>query len=309
MAYGTADVRGNDQTGGTAIKKVYLFIAGAAVIFGTMEVALKYAGGNFDPFQITFLRFLLGGLVLVPFAVGEYKHQPKGFMTRQLWLSTIFLGAVNVPFCMVFFQFGVVNSNAATAAVIFCSNPVFTIPFAHLMTSDEKMNRYKALAMAIGAAGLVLMIRPWDIQEGNTLAGTLFSLAAAASFGFYSVLGGKTVGRVGVFTQTCVSFISGAIIILCILLALGHPVFEGTAGHIGIILYISIVVTGGGYLFYFLTIKNSNATTASIIFFLKPVIAPVFAVLLLGEIITYNMYIGIALILIASYILIFRKPG
>ena len=50
--------------------------------------------------------------------------------------------------------------------------------------------------------------------------------------------------------------------------------------------------------------KNSNASTASIVFFLKPVIAPVFAVIFLSEIITYNMFIGIGLILAASYILI-----
>jgi drug/metabolite transporter (DMT)-like permease len=53
--------------------------------------------------------------------------------------------------------------------------------------------------------------------------------------------------------------------------------------------------------------KSSNPTTASITFFLQPVIAPVFAVIILKETITYNMYIGIALILAASYILTFRK--
>jgi len=68
-----------------------------------------------------------------------------------------------------------------------------------------------------------------------------------------------------------------------------------------------VVVTGAGFLLYFLAIKQSNATTGSIVFFLKPVIAPILAVLIIGDVITYNMYIGIALILAASYILIFRK--
>jgi drug/metabolite transporter (DMT)-like permease len=272
-----------------------------------MEVALKLAGSSFDPFQITFLRFLIGGLVLVPFAAHEYRKQPKGFMTKRLWLAMVFLGAVNVPFCMIFFQLGVIHSNAATAAVIFCSNPIFTMPIAHLLTKDDKMNRNKALALALGAAGLVLMIRPWDIQEGNSLAGTLFSLAAAAIFGFYGVIGGKTVGRVGAFTQTASSFIIGSAILLIMLPLLGRPVFEGVADHIAIILYVSIIVTGGGYLLYFLTLKYQGASTASIIFFLKPVIAPIFAVVLLGEAITHNMVAGIALIVAASYILIFRK--
>ena len=270
-----------------------------------MEVALKFAGNSIDPFQITFLRFFIGGLVLLPFAANEYRNKQKGFMTRKLWLSMLLLGAVNMP-CMVFFQFGVVNSNASTAAVIFCSNPIFTMLIAHIMTENEKMNRRKAFALVLGAAGLIFMIRPWDIQEGNTLAGTMFSLVAAASFGLYGVLGGKTVGRVGVFTQTSASFLFGSLILLCVLPLLGRPIIEGVTDNVGIIIYVSVVVTGGGYLLYFLAMKHSNATTASIIFFLKPVIAPVLAVLILREAITYNTYAGIAFILAASYILIFR---
>jgi len=273
-----------------------------------MEVALKLAGGSLDPFQITFLRFFIGGLVLLPFGISEYRSKPKGFMTKGLWLSMLRLGVLNVA-CMVFFQLGVIGSNAATAAVIFCINPVFTMLIAHVMTDDEKINRQKALALVTGAAGLVFMIRPWDLQAGNTLIGMMFSIVAAAMFGFYGVLGGKTVGRVGVFTQTSSSFISGALVLLCVLPPLGRPVLAGVADNLGLIIYISLVVTGGGYLLYFLAVRQSNVTTASIIFFLKPVIAPVFAVIMLKEAITYNMYIGIALILVASYILTFRKHG
>jgi len=271
-----------------------------------MEVALKLAGNNLDPLQITFLRFFLGGLVLLPFSISEYRSKPKGFMTKRLWLSMMLLGAINGPFCMVLFQLGVDSSNAATAAVVFCSNPIFTMLIAHFMTENEKATRIKVFALALGAVGLIFMIRPWDIQAGNTMAGILFSLAAAASFGLYGVLAGKTVRRVGPLTQISASFFFGTMFLLCIMLPLGRPIVQGVADNLGLVIYVSVVVTGGGYLFYFLAMKSSNATTASIIFFLKPIIAPVFAVLMLGETITYNMFIGIALILAASYILTFR---
>ena len=274
-----------------------------------MEVALKLAGSSLDPFQITFLRFFIGGIVLLPFAVHEYRRQPKGFMTKRLWLRMLFLGAINVPFSMVFFQFGVVNSNAATAAVIFCSNPIFTMLFAHVMTDDEKINKRKLLALAFGAVGLIFMIHPWAMQAGNTMLGMLLTIAGAATFALYGIIGSKTVAQVGIFTQTTATFLFGSVILLCILPALGRPIITGVVDDIWLVLYVSIVVTGGGYILYFLAVKSSNATTASITFFLKPVIAPIFAVILLGEAITYNMYIGIALILAASYILIFKPKN
>ena len=289
-------------------KKVYLLIACAAVIFGSMEVALKIAGSSLDPFQITFLRFLLGGIVLLPFAVKEYKGLPKGFMTPRLWLTMLFLSFVLIA-NIVSFQFGVLYSNASTTAVIFCINPVFTMSFAHLMTQDDKLNRWKILALALFVTGLVFMVRPWDIQEGNTVHGVLLTVVSSALFGLYSVAGGKTLKRVGVFNQTTICFIIGAFVILLLLLFTGRPVFGGVADSLGLVLYFSVVITGVGYLLFFLAMKHSNASTTSITFFLKPVIAPLFAVAILGETITYNMYIGIALILAASYIMTFRKHG
>ena len=289
------------------MKRVYLIIVGSALILGTIEVALKFTDGSFDPFQITFLRFIIGGLVLLPFAVDEYKKQPKGFMKKRLWVSMLLLGAVFVPFCMMLFQFGVINSNAATAAVIFCSNPIFTMLFANFMTDNDKMNRQKIVSMSLGVAGLILIVSPWDMQEGNTLIGVVYLIGAAAAFGFYSVLGSRTVGRVGVFTQTSTSFIIGAMILFCIMLLMNRPIFTGVAENIGIILYIGIIVTGGGFALYFLAMKYTNPTTASIVFLLKPIIAPIFAVILLGEAITRNMLFGIGLLLVASYTLTFKK--
>ena len=286
-------------------KKLYLYIILSAIFFGTMEVALKLASSALDPFQITFLRFLIGGVFLLPFAVVESRRRARGTMTLRLCLYMVLLGVVNVPIGMILFQYGVQYSNAATAAVIFCSNPIFIMLFSHILSADDKMNARKALALVIGVAGLVFMIRPWDIQPGNTIHGVLLSVGAAVVFGLYSVLGARSLGRVGPFTQTSSSFLIGAALLGGMMPVLGHPVLAGVSGEIPVLLYVSVVVTGCGYLFYFLAIKASNASTGSIVFFLKPVIAPVFAVLILGEKITWNMLIGIALILAASYFLLF----
>jgi len=68
------------------------------------------------------------------------------------------------------------------------------------------------------------------------------------------------------------------------------------------VLYVGIMITGIGYLLYFLAMSISDAATASIIFFVKPAIAPIFAVIILHEVIQINGIIGIVLILVGSYI-------
>lgn len=288
------------------MKKVVFYIIISAFLFGTMEVVLKVAGNDLDAFQTTFLRFIIGGIVLLPPAILEIKKYNTKISFKD-FLYILMLGVICVPASMTIFQLGIMSSNASTAAVIFCINPMFTVICAHFLTKDDKFTKGKVASIIVGSVGIIMMIRPWDIQEGNTVKGAILLLIASALFSLYSVLGGKSVGRIGTFAQTSFSFISGAIVLLVILLITGKPVIEGIGDNLPIILYLSIVITGGGYLFYFLAIKSSNATTGSIVFFIKPVIAPVIAVIVLSEVITWNMYVGIALILIASYIIIREK--
>lgn len=288
------------------MRRVVLYIFISAFLFGTMEVSLKVAGAELDAFQTTFLRFLFGGIVLLPSGIRELRNNKANIHTKDmLYLFT--LGVIAIPISMVLFQLGIMNSNASTAAVLFSVNPLFTSIFAHFMTQDDKFTRLKALAMLLGLIGIVFMIRPWDIQSGNTFTGVVLLIVAAVFFGLYTVLGGKTVKRIGTFAQTSISFMFGSAVLLVILLISGKPVFTGVQDKVLLIAYLSVFITGFGYLFYFLAIKHSKASTGSIVFFIKPIIAPVIAVIILGEVITWNMYIGIGFILIGSYMLIYDK--
>jgi drug/metabolite transporter (DMT)-like permease len=288
------------------VKKTALYIILSALIFSTMEVALKIAGGTVDPLQMTFLRFVIGGVLLLPFGLREMRAaglRPDG----RLLAWQAMLGVICVPASMVLFQLGVMYSNAATAAVIFCSNPIFIAFFAHFLNENDRLTRLKLLSIPPAVAGIVFMIRPWDVREGDSIGGALLSVSAAILFALYSTLGTRTLARAGTWAQTSVSFLFGAGALLVIMLIAERPVATGLAADIPVVLYAGIVVTGGGYIFFFLAAKASDATTASLTFFFKPVLAPVVAVIVLGESVAWNMLCGIALILTASYMIIHDK--
>lgn len=284
------------------MKKVIVCIVMSAVIFATMEVALKMGGSGLDPFQLTFLRFMIGGVVLMPPALIESRKGGYKLNVKDLgWMAL--LGIVGVSVSMMAFQLGVLRCNAATAAPLFCTNPMFAMLIAHIFT-EEKMDRRKWIAFALGIVAAVLMIRPWDVQEGNTVTGMVLLVIAAVTFASYSVMGKRSIGRIGTYMQTGVSFIAGSLVLLVVTVLTGHPVLAGAADNIPIILYCGIVVTGIGYLFYFLAVRYSDASTASITFFIKPAIAPVFAILILHESIYWNTVAGIIVLVTASVITI-----
>lgn len=287
------------------MKKVYGCIFLTAFLFATMEVTLKVAGNNLDAFQLTFLRFLIGGLILLPFGIKEVKEKNIRITLKDIGMMTI-AGILIIPVSMVLFQLGVMNCNASTAAVLFCTNPIFTIVFAHFVLS-EKINRSKVLVILLGISGLVLMIRPWDMQEGNTITGMIYLLVSAAVFGLYTCLGKITTARVGAFAQTSISFVLGSLILFLIILVTGRPVLEGVAENWITVLYTGIFVTGIAYLSFFIAIRNSDAVTGSITFLLKPAMAPVIAVIVLHEVLLWNTILGIVFVLIASGYNIFTQ--
>ncbi len=280
--------------------KAYICVLITAFLFGSMEVSCKIGGADLDPFQLTFLRFAIGGLVLLPFALMEMKKKELKLTGRDL-LILLGAGILGVPISMVFFQLSIMTSNASTVAVLICTTPFFTMVFAHIFTS-EKLNRRKLLVLSIAMVAIFFMLRPWDVQKGNTMAGMMLMLVAALFFGAYTIAGSVIAKKVGLLVQTSFSFLLGSAVLLVMILIMGRPVLQGTADNIPIILYVGIFVTGLGYYCYFKAIELSDAATGSFVFFLKPAIAAVLARIILKETILWNSFLGIGLILAASLI-------
>lgn len=281
------------------MKSVYVYILLTAFLFGTMEVSLKIGGSSLDPMQITGIRFFIAGVFFLPIGLVELKKKQIRLDAGDFGRLAI-MGIICVPLCMVMFQLGIVRSNASTAAVLFSSNPIFTMIIAHFI-GGEGFSKNKGILTLLGAAGIFMMIRPWDIQAGNSASGAFFSIAAAALFGLHTVMGKKSIEKMGITAHTGFSFLFGSSVLFLMMIPMGRPVLKGVMQNLAIIFYVSVVVTALGFLFYFLAIKVSDATTGSISFFLKIAIAPVIAVIVMSDKLLWNSYAAIALMLLASF--------
>lgn len=273
----------------------------AAFLFSTMEIALKFAGAQFDAIQLTFLRFLIGGAILLPFAISDLKKRQVKLVTSD-YVYMLLLGIVCICFSMVLFQIGVMRTNASLSAVIIAANPVFTMIFAHFMTED-KFTRKKALILVLNIIGLTVVANPFDLGEGNDLIGILLVVIASIAFGLYSAMGKLRVGKIGGMAQNSISFLLGSFVMLVILIVMQKPIIAGvTADNILLVLYVGIFVTGIGYYCFVKAIELSSPSTASIAFFIKPALALILAYIILGEAITANKVVGVIIIICASTI-------
>ena len=283
-------------------RKSILYIVLTAFCFGTMEVASKLGGASFDSIQLVFLRFVIGGLILLPFAVHDLKKKNYR-LTLSDWLYLLALGAVCVCISMAMFQIGVKRINANLASIIISMNPLFTMIFAKFIV-DEPFTKKKALVLVISFAGLVIVVNPATLIGGTIdVTGLLITVGAAVSFGLYTAMGKKRIAKLGGMVENAVSFLLGSAVLLVFMAISGTPVLAGiNTETLPVLLYLGICVTGIGYYAFLKAIELSGASNASIAFFIKPVVAPIAAWLVLGEAITWNFIAGGVVILIGSYI-------
>ena len=283
-------------------RKSIFYIVLTALCFGTMEVASKLGGASFDSIQLVFLRFVIGGLILLPFAVHDLKKKNYR-LTPSDWLYLLALGVVCVCISMAMFQIGVKRINANLASIIISMNPLFTMIFAKFIV-DEPFTKKKALVLVISFAGLVIVVNPATLIGGTIdVTGLLITVGAAVSFGLYTAMGKKRIAKLGGMVENAVSFLLGSAVLLVFMAISGTPVLAGiNTETLPVLLYLGICVTGIGYYAFLKAIELSGASNASIAFFIKPVVAPIAAWLVLGEAITWNFIAGVVVILIGSYI-------
>lgn len=286
------------------MKKGYIYIIITAVLFSTMELAGKLIATEINPFQLTFIRFFIGGLILLPFALKDLKIK-KLHLTTEDYLYFLFTGTLCITIGMCIYQLGVLHTKASTVAIVFSTNPIFTIPFAALILK-EKITKTTLISVGFSICGIFFILNPFHL--GHDFGGILLALLSAIIFSLYSVIGKLRVSKYGSYISNSFTFLFGDLVLLIILLITKVPIISGiNSSNLYVILYLGIIATGFGYVLYFLAMKETSAIAASTIFFIKPALAPILALLILHESIPLNSIIGIIFILMGSYISMFKK--
>lgn len=299
-------------------KQGYLCIAITTVFFSLMEIVLKFIGGDLNLVQVTFSRFLFGGLVLLPFALKMLRQlaEHEVYMEKADLQYFAFLGTIGIVISMMLYQLATVHANASVVAVLFSSNPLFVMLLAYLILK-EPIHLRNIIALLLDIVGIICIIDPFNMDA--ELAGIVLTLSATLLFAFYTVLGKRKCYKFGGLVVTCFGFLFGSVELMA-LAALGHipiiadfliahglqnfanvPFITGyTWQNLPMVLFVYLGVTGLGFASYFTAMEKTSANTAALVFFFKPVLAPILAFLILHEEIPFHMIVGILFILCGS---------
>ncbi len=300
------------------MRKTYTYLITAVFLFSSMEVSIKIAGASFDGIQLNFLRFAVGGMIMFPVVVKNL----RGYSCSSIMelLPNFFLtGFICVVLSMGLYQIALEQMKASTVAVIFSCNPIFSLIFSYLFFK-EKVSRKSMFGIYLTVIGLVVIMNPIHLAGKSSI---FFAVLSALLFGLYTVLT-RQIGKrtsLNVQTMTSLTFIVGAAELGILMLISNVPAvaerlsrsnyFSGFANspffsgielnNLWLLLYICVLITAVGFTLYFEVIKRGGMTTASLIFFVKPALAPLLAVVILKEKITLLTLLGIIFIVLGSF--------
>lgn len=279
------------------------------IFFSSIEVVSKDLMNYIGPFEMTFMRFLIGaaGLLVFSFINGAYREFSK--LKKNDYFLMAILGFINIFFSMTMLQYAIKYGSPQVVALIISSNPIFVYLISVALKNDRFTLRHAA-GFVLGITGLFFVIIQ-DISNIELEKGSLFALAGAFSFAFFTILNKKAVAEHRPIIVNIVTFCFGVIFILIYLALKGSvdiaPGTFASVNRIMTILYLGIFVTAVSYITFLSAIKQMGPVASSLVFMFKPSVATVFAVIFLSAELTPAFFAGLLLTAAGSR-MIMKKP-
>lgn len=286
------------------MKKGLFYILLTAVVFTTLEPVSKLIASQINPFTITFIRFFIGGAMLLPFSMAKIKRNNIK-LDKKDYLHMTLLGVLCICISMALLQYAVLKADSpALIAIIFSSNSVFTILFSAVILKD-RITLTKSFAIILCIAGVLICT---DFSSQSNIYSVVLAVLSALTFSLYTVLSKKFMKKVSGIIQTGYSFFIGSVILLIFLLIMRIEVISSVSIHnVTHLLYLGIFVTGIGYWSYFRAMEKTSAMAASLVFFIKPILTP-FAAFFINDIVpSGRVFIALVLVLSGSYLATINK--
>lgn len=209
---------------------------------------------------------------------------PRGW---PVWRTFLVMGVLNnvVPFSLI--VWGQTQIASGLAAILNATTPLFGVVVAHFLTADEKFTVNRAAGLAVGFAGVIVMVGPSVLAHaGNSALGELAVLGAAFCYAL-SGLYGRRFRAMGLppLLPAAGQVTVAAILLLPVALVVERPFslpvpgLEAWAALFGLALLSSALA----YILFFRILETAGATNLMLVTILIPPSAILLAALVLGE--------------------------
>ena len=272
-----------------------LFALIAYAVFSTHDLAVKFLGGSYSPFQLIFFSTLF----TFPLVTFMLMRDPTEGHLRPVhpWWMAVRVVAATFTGISVFYAFSVLPM-AQVYVVLFASPMLITLMSIPIL--GERVGMHRLIAVLIGLVGVIVVLRPGSAPLG---LGHLAAIAGA----FFHALASIIVRKIGREERSAVLMlypmaanfvIAGSI--------LGFVYQPMPVLHLGGMAVISALGFTGG-LFLIAAYRRGDAATVAPMQYSQLVWAIVFGAFLFDEPVDTATMIGGAIIIASGVYIVIRE--
>lgn len=263
-----------------------LWLLFLTVIWGTSFPLVKIALNDITAMTFLAIRFLLGGLIFLPFILKNKLVFSASLLKRGIILGVfLFLG-------MVLQTYGLKYTTASKSGFLtgLC---VIVVPFLVVFIEKKMPKPASLVGVLFAVIGVFLLTNP---VGGGMNRGDVLTLISTIAFSLEMVY-------IEIFVRKGEEIILAFLMVFCTGLFAGlaatileTPEIHMTGSLIGAILWIAVVCTAGSFMIQTKWQPQTSATAAAVIFTMEPVFAALFAMIIIAERLSGTGWLGAALI-------------
>lgn len=251
------------------------------------------------------IRFFMAGIItLIYFLIFDKNY--KDFKKLD-WKFVIILGLIQTSIQYLFYYIGLSNTFGVKSSIIQAANSFIVVIFSALLLPEDKINSKMILALIIGTIGIIITNTGKPIGgEAMKLTGEGFIIVSTSVNALCTVLVRKYGKGMNGYLLTGLQFFVGSIILIIVGRRLSGEWISFT-GKAAILLVYAAFISATAFTIWTLVLQKHSANEFGIYKLFIPLFGSILSVIVLGEVFTLRLALGMVLVLSASLILNINK--
>lgn len=268
------------------------------MIWGYNWVVMKVSTAYFPPVLFVACRALMAAAVLLLVCAFRHTFWPE----RKYWPWIFLTGVSQIVLNNAAMQIGIVTLSAGLVAVLNYTMPVFMAILAHFFL-NERLTKRKCFGIFLSMAGLCLLM---NIHFDNHIGAMLIVLGGALGWAVSGVILKLKLGGCDMITCTAWQMSLGGIVLAFWATGSGQTTVIWNLTSVSALLYNVLLAGAAGFFLWNYILQHMEASKAGTAILVVPAIGVLSGILFLGEMLTWNIALGMILIL-AGVVIIVRK--
>lgn len=274
-----------------------------ALIWGCSFLFIEVGLESFTPMGVTFGRITIGLATVLLLSLLTRIRLPPRWSWGPLFIASLLW--VGIPWTL--FPIAQTMVTSSLAGIINAVTPLMTLLAIMIAFREERPSRARIIGLFVGFLGILVVVGVWNLREDtSSLAGIGLLLIAVACYGIAfpfarRYLTGPTAREPLHALSLATGLLVWGIIVTAPVIAI-TGVNEAPIRLTPVLSVIALGALGSGiaYALNFFVTQNADATTASTVTYLTPLVAVIVGSLVLAEPLAWHQAVGGALVVLGA---------